>query len=857
MLNTDKINPIFKFSTNVKRSYIPKKNSLESINPKNYTWKQLFKIMNKIKYTWHMKKFDDNFTLDMQSLNKCIYTNLKYCEKIPNLILRNNILITDVNSFFQTNLFDYLTQEQEVFDYYDNLFKNKQYFPKNNDENEEIFFGNFVLKFKDILYSIQKNKKSMRQLKKLRWYLILDEDNFFEDESKKKNNIFNINNNDFLLDFCKEVDNMNDSFDESETKIMYDEYIKNDKDKIMDFLDEIYDEKVINDDLIDKLLKYESNPFFYIIKLIFISINIFCKATICHLLNSFANIKENKNEEGKLLINEYLLNFNNFVDSCLIINKKCENINIVMNFLYESLFQNYPNFPRFSIFRMCLRIWFTEANTHLIGKNTLLSKISKQLVSIFSTNLKEELFNKMEDNLKNKNFNIKSVNYDKSKSFGLRSSFMLFKSDNTSFKMNNGLSSYGTGFINAYDDSDKVYKIMEKGLSIINDTYSNEYSVYTLHLSSIDTNSFYIDLENNFNNIINYYITKLFDVYLTEKNHQIKEIIDSIFLYFDNYFFKSRILSNLKKNIYEKVYSELKNNLLEYTKNKYLDNICKIKKVNNLSHKSKSNSSSTKSNVSSNNLNSKSNLKSSSIFDLNNDFNFENINFNQNTENNYEKIKKEIINYIMKNTISDTNSKSTYNKIEKKLEDINEQINIYDLFISIEDWHDQHMNTIKRNDQRIMEELIKVNMQINMKINIPLTFDQFKRHLLSYSLQYDWPYIKKVKSVEKYISLHKDNIIDKDKDKDNDVEMEDNNINELGLNYFNNLDNIGNDNNNNNNHNEFGLNYFNNLNNFGNVYNNNNNNNEGGLNYFNNLNNIGNTNDIFSSGFNLTSSFFE
>ena len=36
MLNTDKINPIFKYSTNVKRSYIPKKNSLELISPKNY-----------------------------------------------------------------------------------------------------------------------------------------------------------------------------------------------------------------------------------------------------------------------------------------------------------------------------------------------------------------------------------------------------------------------------------------------------------------------------------------------------------------------------------------------------------------------------------------------------------------------------------------------------------------------------------------------------------------------------------------------------------------------------------------------------------------------------------------------------
>ena len=35
-------------------------------------------------------------------------------------------------------------------------------------------------KFSKILfYNIQKDKKSMRQLKKLRWYQIMDEDNFF------------------------------------------------------------------------------------------------------------------------------------------------------------------------------------------------------------------------------------------------------------------------------------------------------------------------------------------------------------------------------------------------------------------------------------------------------------------------------------------------------------------------------------------------------------------------------------------------------------------------------------------------------------------------------------------------------
>ncbi len=796
MLNTDEINPIssFNYNTNIIRSNVPKKNSFESKNPNNYSWKKLFIIMNKIKYTWHMKKFDNTFTLDMQSLNKCMYRNLKYCDKMQNLSLRNTILINDINSFFQTNLFDFLIQEQKVFDYYDDLFQKNQIYPK-NDEN--IFFADFIIKYKEIFNSIKNNKKSKRQLKKLRWYIVCDEDNYYEDESNK-----NINNNDFLFEFAKEVDN-NDSFDSIETKKVYDEYMKNTENKIVDSLDEINEVNIINDELINKLLKYENNPLFYIIKLIFLSITIFCKATVCHLLNSFTNIVENKYEEGKFLINEYLLNFNNFVDSCLIINDSCENINVVMNYLYESLFENYPKIPRFSIFRMCLRIWFTEINTQLIGKNSLLSTINKKIVSIFSVNIKEELFEKMEENLKNKKTpNAKSVNYNKSKSFGLSTSLMLFQSDNTN--LNNNKDIFGTSYINTYDNSDKIYKILEKGLSIINDTYSNEYSVYKLHLSEIDTNTVYIQLETDFDYLINNYITKVFDVYLIEKKCEIKEIIDNILLYFDNYFFKTRIFSNLKKNIYEKVYSELKNNLLKFVKNKYLDEYCKNKKFNNFSLKSKSNSS-VKTNISSINLNFNSNLKSSSIFDLNDDFN--DINFFPNPEIRKDNIKQDIINYITKNLSVDINNEF----IEKIIEDINDQIHIYDIFNTIEDWYTLHMNEIKGNDQRIKEELMKLNGHINKKINMP--FDHFKRYLLSYSLQYDWAFIKKVKNIEKYLALKGND----------DIIMEDN----------------------------FGQNYPNDFGNLGNVYNGDDEDDD--FNIFGNANN----NNFNFGGFNLKSSFFK
>ena len=272
---------------------------------------------------------------------------------------------------------------------------------------------------------------------------------------------------------------------------------------------------------------------------------------------------------------------NNFVDSSILINRKFININVTINYLYKELFENHRQFPKFSIFRTCIRIWFTEANTHLISEKTLLSQIKEKLASLFWNNIKEEIFNKIDKNSNNNNNYSKSVNYDKSKSFGLNTSFMLFKSDNIKIKMNDNFSpsDLGTNYLNTYNISDKQYKILEKGLSIINETFSNEYSVYSLNLSTIDTNSFYNDLVNNFNNSINIYISRKFNENIHDDNYWPKDAIDTIFNYFDKYFFKTRIIANLTKNIYEKVFSEVKNNLLEYIKNIYLDkNFFKNKK---------------------------------------------------------------------------------------------------------------------------------------------------------------------------------------------------------------------------------------------------------------------------------------
>ena len=83
-----------------------------------------------------------------------------------------------------------------------------------------------------------------------------------------------------------------------------------------------------------------------------------------------------------------------------------------------------------------------------------------------------------------------------------------------------------------------------------------------------------------------------------------------------------------------------------------------------------------------------------------------------------------------------------------------------------------------QNDKLVIEEILK----LKNKINIPLIYDQTKRYLLSYSLQYDWDFIRKVKTLQKYYLKSND---------DTEMIEEDNIENDLGNNYFGELDNIG------------------------------------------------------------------
>ena len=171
------INPYIKKNNN--KIILHKNQIIDFIRPINYTWRQFLKMMNKIKTKWRFETCNINYSLELQELHKIIYTNLKHCIREPNLNLKNKIIESDINSFFQSNLLEILPKEKKLYDLYDNLFANKKYIPKKDERNKAIF-GDFIIKFKDFYYRIEKSDKSMKQLKKMRWYMIFDEDNFFE-----------------------------------------------------------------------------------------------------------------------------------------------------------------------------------------------------------------------------------------------------------------------------------------------------------------------------------------------------------------------------------------------------------------------------------------------------------------------------------------------------------------------------------------------------------------------------------------------------------------------------------------------------------------------------------------------------
>ena len=681
----------------------------EFIKLKNISWKLLFGLLNKVHILWRKNHFNNELTLEFQSLSKNIFSKLKSCQENINIRNKNLLLESNINTEFQTLLFDFLYDEQELYSNYDELFEYKKYVPKNKD----IPFSSFIINYQSLFKDIYNDEKKIKRLKKLRWYLIFDEDNFLyfspstlfscynnnEEEYEKKDlkRELNLLNNNYFFGGNNSILYKNDSYDEIEKDNIYQNFINNNES--LNIKNDIKEHKeiIITNDIIDNLLDKEDNPLFYIIKLISITITIFCREAMCYM-NSLYN--ENRNVE---LIKEYIKRFNNFVQASKYINSQCENINIVINYLDKDILENYPHFPKFSIFRFCMKIWYNEMSSILTeDDSSLLFKIKESTLKLFSEYIYEDLSNiYINNSFQSFLFNSgqSSGIFCKSKGdFSLSSSISLYNSNSNSNKQT--VSSTICPLGSYYEDSYIKYIIIEKSLSIIYDTFSEEYSVYLFNYSDIETNNYYEDIENNIIDLVENSIKKMFYNNINENFNDnkslIKKIVDKILNYFNNYFYSQRILNKLKKRIYSTIIYVIKNLIFEQIKIKINELLSKQNKKNN-------------------------ELNNIIEIDLK------------------EKYIKEFKNYYYseKNhiNIKDNEFKAIFNKI-------NNTYNFFEVLADLDKWKEKEMKIIENFDKKVLKEL--------GKNNISSTYNNLQRYLLSFSVKNNWETIRKIRTIENY-----------------------------------------------------------------------------------------------------------
>ena len=660
-----------------------------NISPFKYSWKKFLILSKKIDANWTINKFPNKYNKQLLDIKKFLYNNLKSyeCFNVDISIQKIYfILQSEFNSNFQKKMYNYFNYEENVYKFYEDLFKKKQFKLRINNLPMETFLINF-----NYFYNLVKRDKSQKKLlKKLRWYCLFDDEMFY----RQKN--ININENKMMIDNEEQIDS---EFEEDENEnLLKESYVfdinkvNNNAKKNFDFsIKDKIDDLIFNDQLINEYLSNEKNELFHIIKCISLTCSNYCEFTMNFLYISYSDNKYS-------FIKEYDKRYKNYVDCAFEFNNHLENINVVINFLYESFYYNYPKIPKFSIFRLMMNIWYSKITCIINEKNeSILTYLKTSIISIFSNYISNDL-DKILNSKINKQFH--SINQNHLKSNNNLNLSLKETKDSSVLSIQNSyriISPFGT----YYEDDYIHYYILEEALNFIYDTFFNEISVYQINSTNLETNNVYDEIEKEIVNIIKNKIFELFN--LTKKNNKKineKIIVESIFEYFNIYFYQKRIINKLKLKIFQTIKENLNLILMKILLEKF--NFYLIKSDINL---------------------------------------IKNISSNLKCPNEDIQI---IINQL----------KNVLNSFQNNL--TNEQKNSIIFYFYTNDSFDQKnfidlINFVNNKFNEIEMELLKINKKVAKhlyKENLPFNLRDYYKNLYNYSIKPSWKIICKIKKIE-------------------------------------------------------------------------------------------------------------
>ena len=236
------------------------------------------------------------------------------------------------------------------------------------------------------------------------------------------------------------------------------------------------------------------------------------------------------------IINEYNIRYKNYCQMAIVINEKYQNLSICINYIYDSIHITKIAQPKFSIIRLCMRIW----NSYCLKKvkNNLIESLRISGDELIKINLRELI-----------NDSGKSLNSSLTESTNYTSQY--------SININKIMNKFNISF----------YEIF----SMLNDTLCDEFIVYKINHSNFkDSNELVSLIENNY---ITSLITQINNIFLSfyDKSKDISKInYPALYSFIKNFIFHlknysylkfSKIIPRFRIKIFECIYNILKNQL--------------------------------------------------------------------------------------------------------------------------------------------------------------------------------------------------------------------------------------------------------------------------------------------------------
>jgi len=208
----------------------------------------------------------------------------------------------------------------------------------------------------------------------------------------------------------------------------------------------------------------------------------------CKILSNYLDTVENVYD----LLAEYTSRWNTFVCTMLELERLFETFSELMNKNYEAVFEGYPSYPKFSIWRMMTKIWMKE----IFEKDNFKLVLNESFLRVLSNHREKNIKQALNNNSINMHFNDIGKYSELPKCLYVGLKVKRKKNSSIRYQSYEKLSNTPHACFGELMDSER--QLIQSFIQSILDISLNEVKIHYLDCSDIPTNYPYRELEDCF-----------------------------------------------------------------------------------------------------------------------------------------------------------------------------------------------------------------------------------------------------------------------------------------------------------------------------------------------------------------------